>query len=501
MADSLKSRTLYALFWSFVESFGLQGVRFIIGVVLARILFPEQFGLIAILTLFIAVAQSFLDSGFGSALIQKQEVTSADTNSIFYFNIVVGVVAAGILCLVAPWIAAFYRQPILTSLTRMSSLVLVINSFALIQTTILTKKIDFKTQTKVSLVAGIGSGILAVVLAMSGFGVWSLALQQIFASLIRTVFLWLFNPWRPSLTFSFAALRQMFGFGSRVFFSGLIDQVFENIYSLVIGRLFSASDLGYFARASSIEQLPAHTLGGMVGRVVFPVFSTIQNDSVRLKRGLRKAFISLAMISFPVMIGLAAVADPLVRVLLTDKWSPSVPYLQLLCLAGILYSGHLTNLSLLKAMGRSDLFLRLEIIKKLLVVANIAITWRWGIRAMAAGIVIVSVLSYFVNCYYTNFLVGYSLREQLCDMAPYLVVSVLMGIGAYAVGLMPFPNYWVMLAVQVVFGIGTYLSLCRLFRLEVFMENWVLVGGKLRSLPSRQGARAVKLAIRRKVRE
>ena len=223
MADSLRSKTIHALSWSFVESIGLQGVRFIIGIVLARLLFPEQFGLIGMLTIFMAVAQTFLDSGFGAALIQKREATQTDICSIFYFNIVVGLVAAGLLCLVAPWIAAFYNQPILTPLTRAMSLIIVINSFGLIQSTILTKEIDFKTQTKVSLIASVLSGIIGVTLAAAGFGVWSLVVQQISSAFFRTVFLWLLNSWRPALIFSLKSLREMFGFGSRLLASGLLE--------------------------------------------------------------------------------------------------------------------------------------------------------------------------------------------------------------------------------------------------------------------------------------
>ncbi len=359
MPTSLKSKTIHALSWSFIESVGLQGVRFIIGIVLARILFPEQFGLIAMLTLFIAVAQAFLDSGFGAALIQKHHVTETDTSTIFYFNIVVGLAASGVLSLAAPLIADFYNQPILTPLTRALSLVIVINSFGLIQDVILTKQINVKTQTKVSVIAGVLSGLVGVTLAVMGFGVWSLVAQQISSSFFRTVLLWLCNDWRPSPVFSIRSLQAMFGFGSRLLASGLLDQVFNNIYSLVIGKLFSARDLGFFTRASGIRALPTQTLAGMIGRVTFPVLSTIQDDPARMKRGLKKALSTLALLNFPMMIGLAVLAYPLVVLFLTEKWSESVGYLQLLCLSGLLYPLHAVNLDLLKALGRSDLFLRL----------------------------------------------------------------------------------------------------------------------------------------------
>ena len=282
--DTLRHKTTKALFWSFVEAVGLRGVQFVIGIILARLLLPEQFGLIGMLTVFIAFAQTFFDSGFGSALIQKRNATQTDICSIFYFNIVVGLVTAGLLCLVAPWIAEFYNQPILMPLMRVMSLTIVINSFGLIQNTLLVKHIDFKTQTKVSLIASVSSGIIGVSLAVAGFGVWSLAIRQICSTIFQTLLLWFFNTWRPALIFSFKCLREMFTFGSRVLASGLLNTITENIYLLVIGKVFSMRDLGFFARAKDIEEFPSRTLASMVGRVMFPVFSNIQDEPARLKR-------------------------------------------------------------------------------------------------------------------------------------------------------------------------------------------------------------------------
>jgi len=479
MADSLKPRTIHALSWSFLESIGLQSVRFVIGIVLARLLLPEQFGLIAMLMIFMAVAQSFLDSGFGAALIQKRDITQLDTCSIFYFNIVVGLLAAVLLCIVAPWIAAFYNQPVLTPLTQALSLTILINAFGLIQNTILTKQIDFKTQTKVSLIAAILSGIIGITMAIEGFGVWSLVAQQVSSSCFRTISLWLFSPWRPSFIFSFKSLREMFGFGSRLLASGLLNQIFENIYLVAIGKLFSAADLGFFTRAQTFQAVPSHTLGHMVGRVTFPVFSTIQDDQARLKKGFQKALTTMVLINFPMMIGLAIIARPLVLMLLTEKWAECIPYLQLLCIAGLLYPVHVINLNLLQALGRSDLFLRLEIIKKVLIVINIAITWRWGIIAMIYGMMVTSVIAYYLNSYYTGVLIGYSIWEQLRDMYSYLIMALLMGMAVYTIGVLPFPNHWSMLLVEIAIGIIIYISLCRLFRLSAFMEIWQAGWNKL----------------------
>ena len=414
-------------------------------------------------------------------MIQKREITQTDTCSIFYFNILVGLAAAGLLCLVAPWIAAFYKQPILTPLMRALSLTIVINSFGMIHGTVLTRQINFKTLTKVSLIAGALSGIIGITLAALGYGVWSLVVQQVSAALFSVICLWSFNPWRPALIFSFNALREMFGFGSRLLFSGLLNQIFDNIYFVVIGRLFSAADLGYFTRAKTLNDLPSQTLSGMVGRVTFPVFSTIQDDPARLKRGLKKALTILELVNFPMMIGLAVIARPLVLVLLTDKWAACVPYLQLLCVASLLFPLHLMNLNVLQALGRSDLFLRLEIIKKVMIAINIAITWRWGILAMIYGIIVNSIISYYLNSYYTGVLISYPLKEQVMDLVPYLIVSIVMGIAVYAMGLLQYSHHWSMLLVQITTGIVIYVFLCRVFRLKAFIEIWQAGWNKIKT--------------------
>jgi O-antigen/teichoic acid export membrane protein len=472
LPGSLRAKTIHALFWSFIESIGLQSIQFVIGIILARLLFPEQFGLIAMLAIFLGVSESFINSGFGAALIQKKDPTHTDKCSIFFFNILVGLILAGILCLAAPWIAAFYNEPILTPLTRALSLTIIINSFGLIQTIILTKEIDFKSITKVSLTASVPSGAIGITMAVLGYGVWSLVAQQILSAVFRATALWFFSPWRPSMIVSIRSLREMFGYGSRMLASGLLNRIFENVYLLVIGKMFSATALGFFARAQAMQDIPTQTLSGMVGRVTFPVFSSIQDDHARMKRGVKKALTLLVLINFPIMIGIAAVAHPLVLVLLTEKWAPCIPYLQLLCFVGLLYPVHLINLNALQALGRSDLFLRLEIIKKVMIVINIAVTWQWGIPAMISGMLVLSVISFYLNGYYTGRLIDYRFGEQLSDLTPYLLLSALMGAAVYLAGFINYPNYWFMLLTQITIGMVTYIVLCRMFRLPAFMEVW-----------------------------
>ena len=482
MSDGLKSKALRGLFWSFSQIVGQQGIQAVVLIILARLLMPDEFGLIAMLTIFIVVAKSFVDSGFGEALIQKKDATYLDECSIFYFNISLGAAMAGLLCLAAPWIAAFYGRPVLTPLTRVLSLNVMISAFGIVQTARLAKRIDFKTQMKVGMTAVALSGPIGIIMAYQGFGVWSLVAQSLGSNLSRTALLWVFHRWRPAWTFSFASLRTMFPFGSKLLFSGLLDVVFSNLYLIVIGKMYSAANLGFYSRAKSLQQLPVSFLSASVGRVTFPIFSSVQDDKARLKRGIRKALATISMLNFPMMIGLAVVAKPLVLVLLTDKWLPCVPYLRLFCAAGLLYPLHAINLNVLKAQGRSDLFFRLEILKKSLVVIAVAITYRWGISAMICGGIATSCSSYYLNVYYTGKLLDYSVTEQIRDVFPCLMLASMMGGGVHLLDYVPFPNQLTLLVAQVAVGIALYVSLCHLFKLPSFVETMELAKPKLQIL-------------------
>lgn len=479
MSSSLYKHAQDGAVWSAIDAMGARFVQFVIGVILARLLLPEQFGLIGMLAIFMAVTQALLTSGFGSALIQKKEVTQADTSSVFYFNLGIGVVLAGLLCLAAPAIARFYEEPVLTALTRVMSLVIVINAFAVVQTAMLTRAVDFRTQTKVSLLAGALSGAIGVVMAYRGFGVWSLVGQQVSNAFFHAALLWLFNRWRPGLVFSYTSLRSMFAFGSRLLISSLLNQVFMNIYYVVVGRLFSPATLGFYTRAKRLEELPSMTLSSVVTRVSFPVFSSIQDDGARLKRGLRRALTLLVFVNCPVVIGLAAAARPLIVVMLTDKWLPCVPYLRLLCGVGLLLPLQILNLNLLMAKGRSDLFLRLEIVKKIFTVVNIAVTWRWGVSALILGQIVCDLLGYYLNSYYTGRFIGYTIAQQVRDVAPYFLCAGVMGVVVYSLEYLPLKSEVLLLLAQIGVGGVLYPLLCGVLRLSAFYETWHLVAAKV----------------------
>ncbi|MBP7865794.1 MAG: lipopolysaccharide biosynthesis protein [Acidobacteria bacterium] len=468
--ERLKSKTIRGILWSFTDRIAQQAVGFVISVLLARLLLPAEFGLMAMLTVFIAVSQVLINGGFGAALIQKKDASFLDECSIFYFNIVVSILFTAILFLAAPLIADFFRMPLLVPMTRLLSLNLIISAFGLIQVSLMIRRIDFRKQMIVSLVSAVFSGIVGVTMAMRGFGVWSLVWQALLGNLLRVTLLWLVHKWRPAWRFSLYSLRQMFNFGAKMLFIGLIDQLFKNIYLVVIGKVFSPADLGFYVRAQSIQQLPGKDIAISSDLVSFPVFSSIQDDKARMKRGLRQGMMMQALLNIPIMIGLACVAESFVRVLLTDKWLPCVPYLQVLCLAGLFYPLSVMNISALKAQGRSDLFFRLEVIKKTLALIVIAVTFRWGIMALVIGQVIINWLCYYLNSYYTARFLDYSIKEQIVDVLPTLGIAGLMGAGVFFMGLFSLSSPTLTLLLQVAAGTTLFLTLCLIFRLAPFMN-------------------------------
>jgi O-antigen/teichoic acid export membrane protein len=296
--------------------------------------------------------------------------------------------------------------------------------------------------------------------------------QSVVRTLLSTLLLWAFNSWRPRAVFSLPALRELFGFGSRLLASSIIDTVFRNIYNVVIGKLFAPADLGYYTRAYTLQQLPAETLSGIVGRVTFPLFSELQDDTSTLRKGLRKALCAVALVNTPLMIGLLVCARPLVLTLLTEKWAPAIAYLQLLCIVGLSFPLQVINLNVLLAQGHSDLYFRLEVIKKVLLVALLAITWRWGIEAIIIGRIVFSLVAYFLNTYYTGTILGYGIRAQARDLLPYLGAAAAMGASVFALTWLPIAQPIVLLLIQVIAGSLIYGLLCLGLRLPVFMDGW-----------------------------
>ncbi len=431
MSGSLKQATTKGLFWSSVERFSNQGVQFVFSIILARLLSPSDYGIIAMVTIFFAVAQSFVDSGFSNALVRKTDRVEEDLSTCFYFNIGVGIIAYIVLFLIAPLVANFYNQPILSPIIRITGLGVILNSLCVVQQALFTIKIDFKSQAKITLSATVISGIVGIILAYQGYGIWALVWQGVVSSIVRMGLLWLMSKWRPRTGFSKSSFNYLFGYGSKLLASGLLDTIYNNIYPIVIGKFYTPAQLGNYSRALGWAQLPSANITSILQRVTFPVLSTIQDDTLRLQNSYRRLLKLSAFIVFPLMTGLAAIASPLVRVVLTAKWDGCVLYLQILCFALMLYPIHAINLNLLQVKGRSDLFLRLEIIKKIIGVVILIITIPLGITAMCLGMVFSSIICLIVNTYYTSRFIDVGLLTQLKDLRIILINSLVMGGGIY----------------------------------------------------------------------
>lgn len=477
MPESLKHKTVKGLFWSSVERFSNQGVQFMFSIILARILAPSDYGIVAMITIFFSIAQSFVDSGFSSALVRKQDRTEQDMSTCFYFNIVVGIVAYALLFIISPWVADFYNMPILSPIIKVSGLNVMMNSLCVVQQAKLTCNIDFKSQAKVTLTGTIFSGIIGVILASMGYGVWALVWQGVASALCRTCLLWKIAGWHPKTGFSKDSFHYLFGYGSKLLASGLIDTVYNNVYPIVIGKFYSSSQLGLYSRAAGWASLPSSNITGILQRVTFPVLSSIQGDDERLSNSYRRMLRMSAFVVFPLMVLLAAVAVPLIRVVITSKWDGCAIYLQIICFAMMWYPIHAINLNLLQVKGRSDLFLRLEIAKKILGVVIMVVTIPLGILAMCYGGVVSSVLCLFINTYYTGKLINVGFYKQMKDLFPILIISLMSGLAAYLV-VNVFISESVRLLAGCLFGGICYLLLAKFFAKEEFKTLYNLLNKK-----------------------
>jgi O-antigen/teichoic acid export membrane protein len=478
----LREKAVKGMFWSFSDSMATQLIQFIVGLVLARLLSPEEFGLIGMITVFIAVTQSLVDSGFGQALIRKKEATDSDFSTVFYFNFLAGVILFLVFYFSAPAIARFYEQPELTDLARVLGIIILINSASIIQRTILIRKVSFRKLMKVNFTAAVISGAIAVVMALNGFGVWSLVWRSITGSAVQAIMLWSANRWKPGLTFNRESLRSLFSFGSKLLLSGLIDTIYRNIYLLIIGKFFSAAELGYFTRADQFSRLASQNLTGTVQRVSYPVLSQVQEDDERLKAGYKKLIITTMFITFFVMLGMVAVAKPMIVTLIGDKWLPSVEFLQLICLGAMLFPLHALNLNILNVKGRSDIFLKLEVVKKLLAVPVIIAGIFLGIRAMLIGMVVLSFVAYFLNGHYSGRLIRFPVSEQIGDIMPSFLAALSVSSVVFSLTLLLNISPTLLLLLQLILLTVLMVVTGRLFRLKGYMEIRSIIVEKIPKL-------------------
>lgn len=475
----LKRKTVNGFFWGLLESAFSQGLGFIFGIVLARLLSPQEFGLLGMITIFISVAQVFVDSGLNQALIRKQKCTNADYSTVFWANVVIGLAAYIIIWILAPYIASFYNKPELIQLTRALSLIIIIGSLTMIQQTIIVKEIDFKLLTITSTVGTIVSGIVSIVMAFSGWGVWSLVWRQIINQCVRSFLLWKHNRWTPKLYFSKSSFKELFGFSSNILFLSIIAAIFKNFYNLIIGKGYSDKMLGYYTNADQYSGIPSNTISSITNRVSFPVLATLQDDDAKLKISCSKLVQTTMYISFFVMFGFAAMAKPLFLLLFGEKWLPSVEFFQLLCIAYSITPMHIINQNIMKVKGRSDLLLKTEIIKYVIFIPFIVLGIIYGLIVLIGGVVIFYWISFYINALYSPKLIKYSAIEQFLEFSPVLILCAVSGFLVWNLAFLFHTKSLFLLLIQLITYTGIVLSFSILLKLQAYSEIKQIIANKL----------------------
>ncbi len=478
---SLKKQALSGVKWTFLQQVGTQGIGFVISILLARLLDPKEFGLIGMITVFIGIGASLMNAGLGSSLIRSKELDERDYATVFYFNLIASILIYIIIYFAAPFIAIFYNQPVLSQLIRWYAVTFIINAFGIVQTTRLTKLMDFKTLALISVPSLIIGGSVGLFMAYNGYGVWSLIGFYLTQSLVKVIQLWIYSGWKPLWVFDNKKFKKHFNFGYKITLSGLLDTIFNNVYSIVIGKFFPVAQVGFYQRANSLQMYPVGIISSILSRVTYPLFAQIQDDNVRLKSIYKRILQLNIFLLAPTLVIGGVLAEPLFRFLFTEKWLPAVPYFQILLVAGLLYPIHAFNLNILTVKGRSDLFLRLEIIKKTLVALTIFIAIRYGVTGLLYGSVLVSVLAFLINTHYSGKFIAYGAWEQLKDIALILVLALVTGLLVY--GTVQYTkevlsNDFLILTINSLIGFTFYVSLSYLLKIAPQQEILTIIKRK-----------------------
>lgn len=475
MAKTNANKVTSNFLWRFMERCGAQGVTFIVSIVLARLLDPDAYGVIALVTVFTSILQVFIDGGLGNALIQKKNADDTDFSSVFYANITVCGVLYLLMFFAAPLIASFYERPELTAVIRVLSLTLVISGVKNVQQAYVSRNLLFKRFFFATLGGTIGAAVLGIWMAYRGYGVWALVAQHLFNATVDTIILWVTVKWRPKRLFSFSRLAGLFKYGWKLLTSSLLDTVYNNLRQLIIGKMYTSEDLAFYNKGKTFPNMFVTNINTAIDSVLLPVMSAEQDDKARVKEMTRRAIKTSTYLMMPIMMGLAVCAEPLVSLILTDKWLPCVPFLQVFCFTYAFYPIHTANLNAIKAVGRSDLFLILEIIKKVIGLAAILITMWISVEAMAYSMIVTSILSQIINSWPNKKLLGYSYLQQLKDLAPALLLTIIMGAIVFCINFLPLPAL-VSLMIQIVLGAAIYLLGSMIFKLESY--QYILIAAK-----------------------
>ena len=469
MVESLKNRTIKGTFWSAADAFLGQGVTFLVGIILARMLTPAEYGLIGIVLIFTIILSGVVDSGFSNALIRKNDTTDDDYNTMFITNLVMSIAMFLLLYMLSPLIAAFFARDELVDLCRVMGLILIIQALSITQTTILTKQIDFRTKTKASLLSAVGSGIIGIGLAYVGFGVWSLVGQQISKNAIYTIALWMLVHWWPKLSFRKESFHYMWGFGWKLMVSGLLNNIWNQMYQVVVGKFYSPATLGQYTRSKEYAGIFSQNFTIIIQRVSYPALAEVQSETERMVIAYRKIIKVTMFVTALSMITIGSIAEPLIYCLIGPQWGEAASYLPLICLSMVLYPLHSINLNMLQIQGRSDIFLILEIIKKIIGVVPLLLGIFVDIYYMLWGVVLTGIISFFLNSYYTGKKLHYSSWMQLKDVAPSFIISFIIAGSVYFLKYLPL-SYFYILFVQIIVGFMVFFIFCELTKMEEYVE-------------------------------
>jgi O-antigen/teichoic acid export membrane protein len=476
--ESLKNKTVKGVGWSAADAFLGQGVTFVVGLVLARLLSPAEYGLIGICLIFTTVLGGIVDSGFSNALIRKKDVTNEDYNTMFITNMVLSIVLYVFLFIGSPFISSFFNRSELTSLVRVMGGMLVFQALSITQVTVLTKKLDFKTKTKASLISSIFSGAIGITIAYLGFGVWSLVWQKLSQILLYTITLWILNKWYPNFTFSRTSFNYMWGFGSKMMLSGLLNNIWNQLYQIIVGKYYSPATLGQYTRSRQYAGIFSENFTAIVQRVSYPILAEIQEDEERMVVAYRKMIKTTMFISCVALLWVGAMSEPLIYCLIGPKWHEAATYLPLICISMSLYPLHAINLNMLQIQGRSDIFLYLEIIKKIINILPIALGIFVSVYWMLIGTIFAGILAFFLNSYYTGKKLGYSSWNQLTDIIPDYVVAILVALGVYFLKFLPI-IYWYILLLQILVGLVICITISEIIQLPEYLEVKAILVNKI----------------------
>lgn len=475
MSDNLKSKAISGMLWSGIQRFGRVVVLFVGNLVLARLLTPDDFGYIGMLMVFIAIANTFVDGGLGAALIQKKEPALEDYSTVFYWNLVLAIILYILLYFYAPFIALFYNLPLLSDILRVQGLVLIVNAFSIIQNNHLVKNFCFKKLACLNL-TGASFGVVAgIIAAYSGMGVWSLVILNLSTSIWLTLFLWLTTKWYPQWCFSIKSFRQLFHYGGLILLSSLVETIYNNLQSLIIGRVFSARTLGFFTQAKKMEEVPVSSLSQVVNEVTFPLYAQVQDDKQRLKNGIQKSIRAITYINFPLMILLVIIAPGLISLLFTEKWNDSIPFFQILCIADMLFTVNTTNVSAIKATGRSDINLYTQFVKKGIGLILITVGLFFGIWGLMFAWIADMFTHFFINAFSLGRLIGYGIGAQIKDVYPQYLLAIFVGVGVYYGTSLLQIHYIYLMILQIIVFLSFYMILSYLFRLKGFQIYYKII--------------------------